>query len=130
MEFPDGLPRVSRTDIAIFVVMSGRIPKGHNKSLLLYHFVCRIKYRGKVLSGAVSETFKRIRLEIGERYEIHFLEIGLDGDHVHFLAQSVPGNALKKVIGAVQSITAREIFRLHPEVEQMLWGGKFWTSGY
>lgn len=39
-------------------------------------------------------------------------------------------NAPKKIIGAVKSITAKEIFRLHPEVKQLLWGGKFWTSGY
>ena len=39
-------------------------------------------------------------------------------------------NAPKKIINAVKSITAKEIFRLHPEVKQLLWGGKFWTSGY
>jgi putative transposase len=46
------------------------------------------------------------------------------------LIQSVPTNAPKKIIGAVKSITVKEIFRLHPEVKQLLWGGKFWTSGY
>ncbi|MBS9463953.1 IS200/IS605 family transposase [Flagellimonas sp. 389] len=110
--------------------MSEHIHKNHNKSLLLYHFVCPIKYRRKVLSDSVSETFKKICLGIEERYDIHFLEIGLDGDHVHFLIQSVPVNAPKKIIRAVKSIIAKEIFRLHPEVKQMLWGGKFWTSGY
>ena len=39
-------------------------------------------------------------------------------------------NAPKKIIGAVKNITAKEIYRLHPEVKQMLWGGKFWASGY
>ena len=106
------------------------IIKSHNKSLLLYHFVCPIKYRRKVLSDSVSRTFKEVCLKIEERYEIHFLEIGIDCDHVHFLIQSVPMNAPKKIIGAVKSITAKEIFRLHPEVKQMLWGGRFWTSGY
>ena len=110
--------------------MSEHIHKSHNKSLLLYHFVCPIKYRRKVLTAEVSSTFKDVCLKIEERYEIHFLEIGLDGDHVHFLIQSVPMNAPKKIIGAVKSITAKEIFRLHPEVKQMLWGGRFWTSGY
>ena len=110
--------------------MSEHIHKSHNKSLLLYHFVCPIKYRRKVLSDEVCVTFKEICLGIEERYEIHFLEIGLDGDHVHFLIQSVPTSAPKKIIGAVKSITAKEIFRLHPEVKRLLWGGKLWTSGY
>ena len=110
--------------------MSEHIHKSHNKSLLLYHFVCPIKYRRDVLNDEISVTFKEICLKIEERYEIHFLEIGLDGDHVHFLIQSVPTNAPKKIIGAVKSITAKEIFRLHPEIKRLLWGGKFWTSGY
>lgn len=60
--------------------MSEHIHKSHNKSLLLYHFVCPIKYRRKVLSAEVSSTFKDVCLKIEERYEIHFLEIGLDED--------------------------------------------------
>ena len=110
--------------------MSEHIHKNHNKNLLLYHFVCPIKYRRKVLNDEVSATFKEICLQIEERYEIHFLEIGLDEDDVHFLIQSVPMNAPKKIIGAVKSITAKEIFLLHFEVKRMLWGGRFWTSGY
>jgi REP element-mobilizing transposase RayT len=53
------------------------------------------------------------------------LEIGIDGNHVHFLIQSVPTNSSKKIISAIKSITAKEIFRLHPEVKRFLWGGKF-----
>ena len=102
--------------------MSEHIQKSHNKSLHLYHFVCPIKYRRKVLSAEVSSTFKDVCLKIEERYKIHFLEIGLDGDHVLFLFHRVPTNAPKKIIGAVKSIIAKEIFRLHPEVKQMLWG--------
>ena len=110
--------------------MSEHIHKSHNKSLLMYHFVCPIKYRRTVLDAEVSESFKGICLEIEERYDIHFLEIGLDGNHVHFLIQSVPMNSPKKIINSVKSITAKEIFRLHPEVKRKLWGGKFWSSGY
>ncbi len=112
------------------MIMSEHIHKGHNKSLLLYHFVCPIKYRRNVLDEGISDTLKHICLGIEERYDIHFLEIGLDGDHVHFLIQRVPSNAPKKMIRAIKSITAKEIFRLHLEVKKLLWGGKFWTSGY
>lgn len=43
-----------------------------------------------MFSKAVDETLKDICLEISKRYEIYFLEIGVDKDHVHFLIQSVP----------------------------------------
>ncbi len=95
------------------------------KSLLLYHFVFPIKYRGDVLTNSVSQTLKRICQEIEERYEIHFLEIGLDENHGHFLIQSVPILLAKKISNVIKSITAKEIFRLHPEVKQKLWRGNF-----
>ncbi len=110
--------------------MSDHIHKSHNKSLLLYHLVCPIKYRRKVLTEDVSASLVSVCLEISYRYEIHFLEVGCDDDHVHFLIQSVPLLSPKKIVNTIKSLTAREIFRLHPEVKRFLWGGKFWTAGY
>ena len=110
--------------------MSEHIHKSHNKSLLLYHLVCPIKYRRSDLTDEVSITMREICLSISSRYEIHFVEIGCDENHVHFLIQSVPMMSPKKVVNTIKSLTAREIFRLHPEVKQFLWGGKFWTAGY
>ena len=46
------------------------------------------------------------------------------------MIQSVPMLSPKKIVNTVKSLTARERFRLHPEVKRFLWGGKFWTSGY
>lgn len=37
---------------------------------------------------------------------------------------------VSQIVRAIKSITARELFRLHPEIKQLLWGGNFWTSGY
>jgi len=106
------------------------IAKSHNKSLLLYHFVCPSKYRREVFTKEVEKTLKETCEGISLRYEIRFIEIGSDEDHVHFLVQGVPMYSPKKVIQIIKSITAVEIFKLHPEVKQKLWGGKFWTSGY
>ena len=106
------------------------IHKSHNVSVLLYHFVCPAKYRQVVFSKAVDESLKNICLEISKRYEIHFLEIGVDKDHVHFLIQSIPRMSPTQIITTVKSLTAREIFKKHPEVKEKLWGGEFWTDGY
>ena len=69
-------------------------------------------------------------MEIGKRYEIHFVEIGTDKDHVHFLVQSVPMYSPTKIVKVIKSITAREVFRRVPSVRKELWGGEFWTDGY
>lgn len=106
------------------------IHKSHNVSVILYHFVCPAKYRKVVFSPAVDKTIKEICLEISKRYQVHFLEIGIDKDHVHFLVQSVPTYSPTKIITLIKSITAREVFKYHPEIEAQLWGGEFWTDGY
>jgi len=88
------------------------------------------KYRKKVFSSSVEETLKHVCEGISERYEIVFLEIGSDTDHVHYMVQGVPDYSISKIVRIIKSITAKEIFRLHPEVKKELWGGSFWTSGY
>ena len=106
------------------------IHKSHNVSVLLYHLVCPAKYRRLVFSESVDQTLKEICFELSKRYEIHFLEIGTDLNHVHFLVQSVPLYSVTKIVTVIKSITARETFRLHPEVKRQLWGGEFWSDGY
>jgi len=110
--------------------MEKHIHKSHNKTLLLYHLVFPAKYRRKVFDESVDKTLKSTCLEIADRYEIHFIEIGNDLDHVHFLVQSVPMLSVTKIVTIIKSITAREIFSKHPEVKKILWGGSLWSSGY
>jgi putative transposase len=104
--------------------------KSHNISILMYHFVCPAKYRRVVFSKKVDEVLKEVCLEIEKRFEIKFIEIGTDKDHVHFLIQSVPMYSAKKIIQTVKSITARQVFKQCPEVKEKLWGGEFWSEGY
>ena len=69
--------------------MSEYIHKSHNVTVLLYHMVFPAKYRRAVFDGRVDEVVRDVCLEIEKRYQIKFLEIGTDKDHVHFLVQSV-----------------------------------------
>lgn len=88
------------------------------------------KYRRKVFSKSVETTLKEVCIGIAQRYEISFIEIGMDEDHVHFLIQSVPVLSVEQIVRTIKSITAKQIFAQHPEVKKILWGGKLWTSGY
>ena len=110
--------------------MSEYIRKSHYVSVLLYHLVCPAKYRRAVFSQEVDVCLKDVCLEIAQRYEIQFIEIGTDKDHVHFLVQSVPMYSPTQVARIVKSLTAREIFKRVPSVKKKLWGGEFWTKGY
>ena len=83
-----------------------------------------------MFNDEVDQVLKEVCLEIANRYEIDFLEIGVDKDHVHFLVQSVPMYSPTKIVRTIKSITAREIFRRVPDVKKQLWGGEFWSKAY
>lgn len=110
--------------------LSEIIHKSHNVNQLMYHFVFPTKYRRVVIDDAVDEVIKKTCLEISNRYDIYFLEIGTDKDHVHFLIQSVPSLSPSQIAKTVKSITAREVFDKCPDVKKKLWGGNFWSAGY
>ena len=84
--------------------------KSHNVSVLLYHFVCPSKYRRVVFDKSVDETLVSVCLDISQRYEVHFLEIGTDKDHVHFLLQSVPTKRPTSIVKILKSIIQQERF--------------------
>ena len=81
--------------------MSEFIHKDHNVSVLLYHLVFPAKYRRTVFDEHVEEVLRETCLGIEQRYEITFLEIGTDKDHVHFLVQSVPTYSVTKIVTIV-----------------------------
>ena len=110
--------------------MSTYIHKSHNVTALLYHLVFPAKYRRAVIDADVDQVLKAVCLDIEKRYEIKFLEIGTDKDHVHFLVQSVPMYLVKKIVQMIKSITAREVFQRCSQVKKQLWGGEFWSDGY
>lgn len=110
--------------------MSIYIHKSHNVSVLLYLLVFPTKYRRLVIDDSVDRLMKDICLEIGKRYEVHFVEIGTDKDHVHFLVQSVSMLTVSRIVTIIKSITARYVFDKMPELKQELWGSSLWASGY
>ena len=110
--------------------MSELLHKSHNVTVLLYHLVCVAKYRRIVVDLSVDKTLRDICLEIGQRYDLVFLEIGTDKDHVHFLIQSIPSYSSSRLVQMIKSLTAREMFHRLPDIKKQLWGGEFWSDGY
>ena len=94
----------------------------------MYHVVCAAKYRRVVMSERVDEVLREACIEIEKRWEIVFLEIGLDRDHAHFLIQSVPSYSPTRIVTTVKSVIAHEVFAKAPEVKEQLWGGEFWEK--
>ena len=64
--------------------MSEYIHKSHNVTFLMYHLVFPVKYRRVVFDEQVDIVLKEVCLEVAKRYQVKFLEVGTDKDHVHF----------------------------------------------
>ena len=86
--------------------MDEHIYKSHNKTLLLYHLVFPAKYRQKVFTDEVEKSLKEICIGIEERFEIKFIKIGLEEDHVQLLVQGIPTMPVYKIVTIIKSLTA------------------------
>lgn len=97
------------------------IHSAHNVSNLLYHIVTTTKYQRMALTQEVEGSLRQICESMGLRWDwIRYLEVGTDGDHVHYLVQSTPEHSPTEIVRLIKSVTAKRIFAERPEVKRML----------
>jgi len=103
----------------------------HHVYRLMYHFVWIPKYRHKVFEEPYRTVLKDIVRKVGYDYDIDIVELEVPTDHIHMVVRSEPKASPSSVMQIIKSISAREFFRLHPEIKkQYFWGGKLWTQSY
>ena len=95
-----------------------------------YHLVWAPKYRKWILRGDIKERVKSVFEEIARNHEFAIDTLEMDKDHVHIFLSFPPRYSIAKVVGMLKSISAKVIFKEHPEVKEELWGGEFWEDGY
>jgi len=97
----------------------------------MYHFVWIPKYRHKVFVEPYRTALKSIIGKIGYDYDIEIVELEIPPDHIHMVVRSEPKISPSHVMQIIKSISAREFFRLYPEVKKKyFWGGKLWTKSF
>ena len=97
----------------------------------MYHFVWIPKYRHKVFEEPYRSVLKNIIRKTGYDYDIDIVELEVPLDHIHMVVRSEPKTSPSDVMQIIKSVSAREFFRLHPEIKkQHFWGGKLWTQSY
>ncbi len=103
----------------------------HHVYRLMYHFVWIPKYRHKVFSEPFREVLKGIIQKAGYDYDIDIVELEIPEDHIHMVVRGIPKMCPSDVMQVIKSISAREFFRLYPEIrKRYFWGGKLWTQSY
>ena len=103
----------------------------HHVYRLMYHFVWIPKYRHKVFVDPQRKAMKAIIQKIGYDYDIDIVELEIPEDHIYMVVRSEPKLSPNKIMQVIKSISARELFRLFPEInESYFWGGKLWIQSY
>jgi putative transposase len=103
----------------------------HHVFRLMCPFVWIPKYRNKVFVEYYRSDLKTITRKIGYDYDIEIVELEVPVDHIHMVVRAEPKIAPSYVMQVIKNISAREFFRMHPEIKrQYFWSGKLWTQSY
>ncbi len=95
-----------------------------------YHIVWCTKYRHKILQGKVETSLKETIQKIAEDNQFRIEEIETDLDHIHLLIDCSPQHYIPNMLKALKGVSARLLFKAHPEIKRQLWGGHLWNPGY
>jgi len=95
-----------------------------------YHLVWCVKYRHKVLVGKVEDDIKKLLHAIALEHDVIICEMETDEDHIHLLVECKPQHYLPDIMKSLKGVSARLLFKLHPELKSRLWGGHLWNPGY
>jgi len=91
-------------------------------STTLFGFQSTVNWFCKVLWESLKEIFQGI----AERYELEIDALEVMSDHVHLFLLAPPQYSPSQVVQIFKSVSARELFRCHPELREELWGGDLW----
>lgn len=95
-----------------------------------YHLVWCVKYRHKLLYGSVDKDLQDLLRQIAEDKGITILEMESDKDHIHLLIDCKPHHYIPDLVKALKGVSARLLFKKHPELKRRLWGGHLWNPSY
>lgn len=102
----------------------------HTKHRLIYHLVFVPKYRRRILIGKVAKEIRSLMYRACEMNKWWIHEIEVQKDHVHIMIQIKPNDKLSEVVRILKGGSSKKIQEKYPELEEFVWGRKFWTDGY
>lgn len=95
-----------------------------------YHIVWCTKYRHKILLGEIETSLREIIEKIADDNKFRIEEMETDLDHIHLLIDCSPQHYIPNIIKALKGVSARMLFKVHPEIKKKLWGGHLWNPSY
>ena len=96
-----------------------------------YHIIFCVKYRYKVLDGAVAVFLKQTILDIATEkdFVIKAMEIK-ENDHIHLFVSAHPKHSIGQIVKWIKGISGIKLFKRFPDLTEKLWKGKLWSNTY
>jgi len=95
-----------------------------------YHFVWCAKYRKPILTGQIAEDLRELFLHIASDNNFTIEQMEVMPDHVHLFVTATPNHLIADMVKALKGVSARFLFKKHPELKKQLWGGHLWNPSY
>jgi putative transposase len=95
-----------------------------------YHLVWCVKYRKQILTGQLADDLKELLLQIAQENDITIEQMEVMPDHVHLFVAATPNHMIASMIKAFKGVSAKFLFKKHPELKKQLWGGHLWNPSY
>lgn len=81
-----------------------------------------------MLVEPVELDIKLILQDIAEKHGFKITEMETDKNHIHLLIECKPQHYIPDMVKALKGVSARRLFKLHPELKSRLWGRSFVES--
>ncbi|MBD5551544.1 MAG: IS200/IS605 family transposase [Lachnospiraceae bacterium] len=101
----------------------------HSRYNCTYHIVFILKYRRKVMLGALRRKVGEILSKVCRMEEVTTIKAATLPDHVHMYVSIPPKICVSKVIGRIKGKSALMIFDRHPEYREK-YNKHFGARGY
>ncbi|MCK4259304.1 MAG: IS200/IS605 family transposase [Halanaerobiales bacterium] len=95
-----------------------------------YHIVWCVKYRYKVLIGAIEKRLKEMLYQIAENKGFTIVTMECDKNHIHLLVDCSPQHFIPDMLKSMKGTTARLLFKEFPQLKSELWEGHLWNPSY
>lgn len=95
-----------------------------------YHLVWCVKYRKQILTGQIAEDMRELLQKISNDNNFTIEELEVMPDHVHLFVTATPNHLIADMVKALKGVSARFLFKKHPDLKNQLWGGHLWNPSY
>lgn len=102
----------------------------HTRFDIKYHFVWTVKYRRRVLTGAVGHRLRELVIQTCKANEIEILQGHVAAEHVHLFLSAPPNMSPSKIMQYIKGRTSRKLMMEFRHINRMFWGRHMWARGY